>query len=254
MPQLFPLTCVIPRIIHQTWKNREIPEPLREFQKSWLQQHPGWDYRLWDDADNERLITEHYPEFRDHYLRSMPPILKVDLVRLAYLHRFGGIYADLDCEALRPLDPLLAAGSIVVGRELKGIGRMMRGRDFIINALIISPPGHPLWLEIMRQMAAGYRPRRRFEPHPAHVIRMAVAVLDSAVEEYQTHHADITVMPHAAFYPAPSNERLVATRRRLAAACDSYVIHHYEDSWFSPLGKMVNAVQRIWQQCFARKS
>ena len=41
---------MIPRIIHQTWKSRDIPKHLRGYQESWLHKHPDWEYRLWDDA------------------------------------------------------------------------------------------------------------------------------------------------------------------------------------------------------------
>lgn len=128
----------------------------------------------------------------------------------------------------------------------------MRGRDFIINALIASPPGHPLWLELMSRMVSDYRPLRCLEFHATYVIRMAIAKLDAAVEAYPLDHDDITVLSHEAFYASPPAERLLENRRRLAAASDSYAIHHYEDSWFSPLGKTFNlclhALQRLKQK------
>lgn len=248
-----PNAGMIPRIIHQTWKTGDIPEHLREFQSSWLKHHPGWEYMFWSDADNERLIAEHYPEFIAHYRRASPAILKVDLVRMAYLHRFGGIYADLDFEALKPLDPLLTSGRIVIGRELNGIGRTMRGHDFVINALIASPSGHPLWLEVMRRMAAGYRPRRRFENHSIHVISMTIAMLDDAITAYQPQNDDITVLSHEAFYPAVPTERLVSNRRRLAAQLGSYAVHHYESSWISPWSKFIYAFIRLRQRWKSRR-
>ena len=94
--------------------------------------------------DNDRLIAEHYPLFLPYFRSATPAILRVDLVRLAYLHRFGGVYADLDYEALRPLDGLLDTEHAILGREHDGIGQSMRGRDFVINALMASPPQHPL--------------------------------------------------------------------------------------------------------------
>lgn len=87
---------MIPKIIHQTWKSAEIPPHLRGFQDSWRHHHPGWEYRFWDDAANEALLAEHYPQFLDYFRTATPNILRIDLVRLAYLHRHGGVYADLD--------------------------------------------------------------------------------------------------------------------------------------------------------------
>ena len=67
---------MIPRIIHQTWTSRDIPKHLRGYQESWLHKHPDWEYRLWDDAANEALIAEHYPEFLDYYRRATPRIIR----------------------------------------------------------------------------------------------------------------------------------------------------------------------------------
>ncbi|MBK8094044.1 MAG: hypothetical protein IPK32_19260 [Verrucomicrobiaceae bacterium] len=97
----------------------------------------------------------------------------------------------------------------------------MRGRDFIINALIAPPPDHPLWLELMSRMVSDYRPRRCLEFHATYVIRMAIAKLDAAVEAYSLDHDDITVLSHEAFYASPPAERLPENRRRLGLLCHS---------------------------------
>lgn len=239
---------MIPHIIHQLWKTREVPEDLREFQQSWITHHPDWEYRLWTDEDNHRLVREHYPHYVEVFESLTPPIVKIDFIRLAYMHRFGGIYADMDFEALRPLDSLVSGDRIVVGRENGGIGISMRGRPFIINAFLASPAGHPLWLEIMQAMAARFRPRRRFESHPIHVIRMTIEIFDELVEAHARDHDDIIIHSHEPFYPAPPSVRLVETRRELAHNYGSYAIHHYENTWFSPSARLLNVFMEFWQR------
>ncbi len=241
---------MIPTIIHQTWKSASVPPHLRGFQDSWRHLHPAWEYRLWDDADNEALLAEHYPEFLGYFRTATPSILRVDLVRLAYLHRFGGVYADLDYEVIRPLDDLLDTPKVIVGREHHGIGRVLRGRDYAINALMASPPGHPLWLEVMHGMMRTYRPRRIFERHTSHVIRMAIAVLDDHAESRLQSHGDVTILAPTAFYPSAPTERIADHRRRDSVAQGSYGMHHYENSWRSPLARLINSGRTIVQRCF----
>jgi mannosyltransferase OCH1-like enzyme len=53
----------IPRILHQTWKTREVPERFRGYVASWRRHHPDWEYRLWTDADNDDFIRTRYPDF-----------------------------------------------------------------------------------------------------------------------------------------------------------------------------------------------
>ena len=169
---------------------------------------------------------------------------------MAYLHRHGGVYADLDYEVMRPLDDLLATAHAIVGRERGGIGSAMRGRDYIINALMASPPGHPLWLEAMHGMLRAHRPRRALEGHTRYVIRMAIAILDGCVERRLTGDGDVILLPSEALYPSIPTQRITDHRRLEAVARGAYGIHHYENSWRSPLARLINqgraAVQRYF--------
>jgi hypothetical protein len=238
---------MIPRLIHQSWKIREIPANLREFQRSWQVHHPAWEYKLWTDADNRRLIDEHYPQFAAFYQRLSPSILKADFVRMAYMHCFGGLYVDLDFEALRPLDGLLNKPQIVVGREFDGAGRFMRGRDYVVNALMASPAGHSVWLEIMQAVHDRFRAKRLFEIRDLYVFRVMLAVFDEILDMYQQSHGDITIQPHAVFYPASPSVRLVEARRLLAARSGAHAIHHCENTWVSVWLRFYNLGLRCWQ-------
>ena len=41
----------IPKIIHQTWKTKEVPEKWKKSQEEWQRLHPDWLYILWTDED-----------------------------------------------------------------------------------------------------------------------------------------------------------------------------------------------------------
>ncbi|MCU0797367.1 MAG: hypothetical protein MUF31_15700 [Akkermansiaceae bacterium] len=238
---------MIPRIIHQTWKTQEIPSHLQEYQESWRIHHPDWEYRLWVDEDISRFIRESYPEFSDFYHRLEPTIMKIDFARVAFMHHFGGLYVDLDFEALQPLTPLFDRSQIVVGREQGGIGMHFRGRDFICNALLASPAGHPLWLEVMQEMVRRYRPRRRLEPEAFYVLKLSLEGFDRVLEAYQQANPDIMIASHEMFYPAPPTCRLVQTRRELARHLQSYAIHHFEGSWLGWRAKGINRRRALGQ-------
>ena len=47
----------ITRILHQSWKSRELPAHFKHWQGSWRANHPGWEYRLWTDQDNRDLVA-----------------------------------------------------------------------------------------------------------------------------------------------------------------------------------------------------
>ncbi len=58
---------MIPRIIHQTWKCREVPGQWQHAAETWNRHHPTWKFRLWTDEENLRLVTEHYPNLLENY-------------------------------------------------------------------------------------------------------------------------------------------------------------------------------------------
>ena len=86
----------IPRILHQTWKDSEVPEVFSEYVASWRSCHPDWEYRLWTDELNREFIAAHYPWFLATYDRYPKPIQRADAVRYFILHKLGGLYVDLD--------------------------------------------------------------------------------------------------------------------------------------------------------------
>ena len=75
-------------------------------------------------------------------------------VRVFYMHRFGGMYADLDMEALRDLTPLLNDSTEPVLAYLSDTWTL---RHNIPNAWMASPPGHPFWTpETLRRAQVRY--------------------------------------------------------------------------------------------------
>ena len=62
------------------------------------ERHPGWEYRLWTDAENRELVREHYPWLLDIYDGLPENIMRADMARILYMHQFGGapgVLADL---------------------------------------------------------------------------------------------------------------------------------------------------------------
>ncbi|KAL2913919.1 hypothetical protein HK105_206653 [Polyrhizophydium stewartii] len=164
----------IPHIIHQSWKTVNLPVKFQKWQTSWRKHHPGWEYRLWTDDDNMRFCEEHYPWFLERFKSYPQNINRADAVRYMYLHKvrlshatllghaecpatltlasrtlqFGGVYADLDVECLKPHEPIAQLGGIVMPL-------MSYDYNFehnIPNAWMASAPGHPFWIYLLERM------------------------------------------------------------------------------------------------------
>ena len=81
----------------------------------------------------------------------MQPVPKTALLvilqaRALILHRYGGIYTDLDSEALRPMEQLLQGKEVVLGR----MGYDLQSQQSIPNAFMASLPDQHFWLYFLK--------------------------------------------------------------------------------------------------------
>jgi mannosyltransferase OCH1-like enzyme len=129
-----------PKIIHQTWKNYDLPENYNRWSKRCKKFHKDFKYILWSDEDNLNFIKKEYPWFLKTYNSYDKNIKRVDAVRYFYLYHYGGIYMDMDFECLKNLTPLL---------NNKAIFGYQDKNNSIANAFMISPPKHPLFKKII---------------------------------------------------------------------------------------------------------
>ena len=74
-----------------------------------------------------------------------------------YMHHYGGVYADLDMELLRPLQPLLAhtvactGARVLLGEEPRAHALLLESVERqTCNAFIASEAGHPFFLWLLK--------------------------------------------------------------------------------------------------------
>ena len=165
------------------------------------------------------MIEEEYPEFLESYDAYDCHIKRVDAARYFILHRYGGIYADLDFVRLRPLDPLLARNDLLLARQADG---------HVPNAFMASRPGHPVMGEAISKLpACASKPvLKATGPH----------FLGAVVRE--SRHAD-EVLPTEYLYPYPWNDErkeefaalsIEELRVRFPAA---FAVTHWTGTWLS---------------------
>lgn len=171
----------IPRVLHQTWRSDMVPQGLDHVMQSWQKKQPRWSYRFHTDEDNQRLVANHYPWLLPTYTR-LSPIQRADLSRYLYMHHYGGVYADLDVELLQPLRSLFAQqralhnASVIIGQEPLAHAMLLeRKTRQMCNAVLVSAPGHPLWLKVIRRAATALP---LADPVTSTGPRMLEAVLD----------------------------------------------------------------------------
>lgn len=218
----------IPRIVHQTWKDENIPTEFQECVESWKANLPGWEFWLWTDWDNRSLIEEHYSWALNLYDRYPLPIQRVDAVRYFILYHFGGLYVDLDFFAIKPVDQLFEKKCVLPLVDRKQAAN--HDRDKIIsNALMGSVPGHAFFETVINELP-------RYE-HPKNaqnlVLESTGPFMLTDVYEKFPHKDTIQLMPSEALFPLTVEEADEVELADLPELCPrSFAVHMYAGTWW----------------------
>ncbi|KAL3858125.1 hypothetical protein ACJMK2_012736 [Sinanodonta woodiana] len=104
-------------IIHQTWRDREISSRVSIWMRSWSIFHPTWQYMFWTDHAARCLVSDKYSKLLPTYDGYIENIRRADAIRYIILYEYGGVYADMDMESLRSLDPIIRKYSCILAQE-----------------------------------------------------------------------------------------------------------------------------------------
>lgn len=156
----------IPRIIHQTFYSKQLPDALQQNVERLKAMNPGWDYRFYDDAAVEEFISSHYPPIILDYFRRISPrygAARADLFRYLLTHKLGGVYLDIKSTATKPLDEVFLPDDSFLLSEwntdidaFKSWGQHYElgefgGREFQ-QWFIACSPGHPFLRSVIENV------------------------------------------------------------------------------------------------------
>ena len=167
-------SCDVPRLIHQTWKSSKVDAPHVRNVRSWVEMNPDWEYRLWTDSDIRLLVARRFPDYLEMFDSYPLQIQRADMFRYFVMYEYGGVYADMDFEALVPLSEILDDDLRIENKFQDSIDLVstessddnhvcaMVSQEPVVhahvlyhvnrlacNAITISAPGHPFWLHII---------------------------------------------------------------------------------------------------------
>lgn len=122
----------IPKIIFQTWKTYDIPDNWKNAQKSVIEKNKDWKYTLLSDEDNLEIVKKHFPHFLPYYVNFKYNIQRADAILYMVLYLYGGVYLDLDYEAIKPF------GTIILEKN-KEVGLIKSSNiDYTTNSFLCS--------------------------------------------------------------------------------------------------------------------
>ncbi|KEQ60287.1 uncharacterized protein M437DRAFT_77374 [Aureobasidium melanogenum CBS 110374] len=101
-----------PRKIWQSWKVDPTRFETRDVERArtWTVKNPGHRYEVLTDNNADHYVEHHYgpsgldrPDIIGVYKSLNAKIIKQDLLRYLIMYVEGGVYADIDVEAIRPI-------------------------------------------------------------------------------------------------------------------------------------------------------
>lgn len=99
----------IPQVVHQTYFTKHLPEEIQENLNTLQLTNPDWEFRLYDDADIEQYIRQHYPTLIHTFQKINPDygVAKADLFRYLVIYNEGGVYLDIKSSVQKPLNEII---------------------------------------------------------------------------------------------------------------------------------------------------
>lgn len=184
-----------------------MPEQYRVFAEGWQRLHPDWKYDLWDDATLPPLQNQDLYDRADELCPGLAGQLRSDVVRYELLHRFGGVWVDVDFECLKPIDELLA-----------GVGCFVAwvNDEYVNNALMGASRRHRFIKRLIDGLPAS------IAAHPGEAPRV-VSGPQYLTKQWRADDGGLTVFPKEYFYPYLWNELSRSGR----SFSDAFAVHHW---------------------------
>jgi mannosyltransferase OCH1-like enzyme len=183
---------MIPKNLHQIWLGpKPIPLEYLEWNKKLQLLHPDWTYYFWTDDNIQDF------KYKNLLSSCVSESAKSDVIRIEAVHRYGGIYCDMDVEPLRAFD------STLLSNDAFGCWAWP---TVIGSGIFGTIPNHPWLNRIIEEL-----PQWASKPDPWSPYLFSQNLMD------------VTVYP-GDFFLEGGKDRFKNTEH-------SYTIHHWHMSW-----------------------
>jgi len=238
-----------PRNIYQVWFQgcARMTEPaFKQNSKSWKVLNPSWKYYCLDDSDLRKACATYSVGCAEAYDMLSMMHIKIDLGRYVTIYNWGGIYADMDAYALRPLDYSQNVRDMIhkyeTGqcRHILGLSRLdvnmiesymlTQNNITINNAIMMSSPRNPVLRQFIDHVISNIHMTKRNSMAFARIHRttgpLAFNRFFAPVITYGSSQSCVTVFESEVFEPCQGGICKVGK--------NTISLHNFEMSWMPP--------------------
>jgi mannosyltransferase OCH1-like enzyme len=193
---------------------------------------------------NRQFIKEYFPGFLRKYDRFKFNIQRVDAVRYLVLYQFGGIYADLDFECLRNIEPLLSGVSCFFAKEPSEHCRKFKKEIIVCNAFMGCTPKHGFMEAVYEELQSDENSKefrhllRNRRQRNTYVLETTGPLMLTRVYERFAGKNAVSTIDDKLVYPLTLRETELArtsqgmTEEMRSKLTCAYGVHHCWGSWW----------------------
>jgi len=228
----------IPKILHHVWLGpNQIPDNLKKCLNTCYVDHLSWKHMFWTDDNLPEMNM-----FRDEYNIDNNYARKSDLVRIAALYQYGGVYLDMDIESIKPIDNLLKGYSFIVATEAGKPDKKNIKETHINNAVIAATKRNKILTKLIIEIKKRYaKITIKPEDHPLTYVADlgGPGVLNYLDNDKQLEGKYNKTYTHEYFYPLHYSDRINGIENWKIPSDPNildektHLIHHFAASWYS---------------------
>jgi len=194
---------IIPKIIHQTYKNHNLPEIYKICKTEIKRLHTDFEYRFYTDEDMDRLMKTEFPEYYEKFNELPRMIMKIDMFRYFLMYKYGGLYVDMDYLMFKPFDLLNEKVVIPTNRDLDENNKL----TCLGNCIFASVPNHPFWKSLMDTLFTLDRKNLPFDGKD-NVIKYSGPIFVFDMYNKYLNKNDINIPKRMLFHPPTKKNKL----------------------------------------------
>lgn len=220
------------RIVHQIWFG-VIPNPraaqkalegLKKYRDSWITKNSSWTYMCWNLDRCRGLMKYCYPQHIEMYDKYPYDIQRCDAVRYFILHRYGGLYADMDYFCNKSWDQVVEAYPKDI--YLVETPNKIYHDVHVSNSLMYSKAGHVFWSKMFIELELYKKAPIYYSRHITIMLTTGPGILNRVFNKYKTLY-QLSYYPFKLFHPYGLTSDIISLN------CDPevYAVHLGKGSW-----------------------
>lgn len=115
---------MIPRLIHQTFRDSNLPKEVQSNIQTLKSLNPAWQHRFYDETDRYLFLRQYCEPRIIKAYNSINPLYgaaRADFFRYILIYHLGGLYLDIKSSTNRNLDTVTAGKQYILSHWDNGI-------------------------------------------------------------------------------------------------------------------------------------